>query len=300
MTPRLDFMPRHEPSGRQSAGEPPNLKVKMRLENGRFVPGRGAARAHRDDRGRRAPADPGRSAPRGLPQHPALRRRRLAPYRVRPDATGLPSTVTLTVSLPRRSGNVSCWVPRTLSERSNARRPPPDTFTRTEQRVSHVTRPTTRRPLRRSARERIDAVGAFGAGPANGVGAGEAQHTGPVAAETAYSGPPVGKGTGPNGGATNARRRLRHRAGVPAFAGVQVPAGPAGLDPRLAVADPRTRAGAGAGARVDRRRPESAVLRPGAGQSRRRRPAPSLRPAQSRPATAGSRSSRRARPSSAW
>ncbi len=31
-------MPRHEPSGRQSAGEPPNLKVKMRLENGRFVP----------------------------------------------------------------------------------------------------------------------------------------------------------------------------------------------------------------------------------------------------------------------
>jgi len=31
-------MPKHEPSGRQSAGEPPNLKVKMRLENGRFVP----------------------------------------------------------------------------------------------------------------------------------------------------------------------------------------------------------------------------------------------------------------------
>jgi hypothetical protein len=34
----LVFMPRHEPSGRQSAGEPPNLKVKMRLEKGRFVP----------------------------------------------------------------------------------------------------------------------------------------------------------------------------------------------------------------------------------------------------------------------
>ena len=31
-------MPTHEPSGRQSAGGLPDLKVKMRLENGRFVP----------------------------------------------------------------------------------------------------------------------------------------------------------------------------------------------------------------------------------------------------------------------
>ena len=31
-------MPRHEPAKRQTAGEPPGLKVKMRLENGRFVP----------------------------------------------------------------------------------------------------------------------------------------------------------------------------------------------------------------------------------------------------------------------
>jgi hypothetical protein len=32
-------MPRHEPSGRQDAGEPPGAKVKMRLDaKGRWVP----------------------------------------------------------------------------------------------------------------------------------------------------------------------------------------------------------------------------------------------------------------------
>ena len=30
-------MPRQEPAKRQTAGAPPGLKVKMRLENGRFV-----------------------------------------------------------------------------------------------------------------------------------------------------------------------------------------------------------------------------------------------------------------------
>jgi hypothetical protein len=31
-------MPRHEPARRQTAGEPPNLKVKLRRENGKLVP----------------------------------------------------------------------------------------------------------------------------------------------------------------------------------------------------------------------------------------------------------------------
>ncbi len=74
--------------------------------------------------------------------------------------------------------------PADVSERWKARRPPPVTFTRTAQRVSHVTRPMTRRPLRRSAVRRSDAVGALAAtmtcaAGSTGTGAGGAQHTGP-------------------------------------------------------------------------------------------------------------------------